>query len=329
MFVNATPFAALDVPTLDPIGREVVVAIVKGTFEVDEQGRVRRAEVQIPVRTTDVPLDAEARASSVRYPSDVGVAKGGTDVIVVGEALSRAPVAALDLGVRIRDFTCPLRVHGPRVFYRRVAQVVVGPAARFERMPVVYEKAYGGATADGRAVDLRNPVGLGVAAREADLIDAPAPQIEHPARPHETARDRHPPGGFGAIAPHWSPRLERWGTVDEVWRTTRMPLPPRDYDPRHASSAHPDLFFERSLEPGDPIGVVGMTLSGALGFEIPAFRVVVRGRLDDGAIREVRPPIDTLLLETGPRRFELATRAAMPLGRAGALLRELVVDVDG
>jgi hypothetical protein len=329
MFVNATPFAALDVPLLDPLGREVVVAIVKATFQIGPQGRARLADVQVPIRTTAILLDPDAPASSVKYPSDVCVAKGGTDVIVVGEAVAPTPVAAMDVAVKVRETTAPLRVHGPRVYYRSVAQVVVGPPARFERVPIVYERAYGGATADQRIVELRNPVGTGVAHRDADLVDRPAPQIEHPAYPHQNARDRHPPAGYGALAPDWSPRRERWGTADEVWATTRMYLAPKDYDVRHENAAHPSLLFEQRLAAGDAIGILGMTEDGFLGFELPDLRIVVRGRFDGGEVRETRPEIDTVIVEPSARTVQIAARASFPLGRAKALLRELTADVDG
>ena len=47
--------------------------------------------------------------------------------------------------------------------------------------------------------------------------DRPAPQIEHPARPHTCASETYEPVGFGAIGTHWSPRRKFTGTLDDLW----------------------------------------------------------------------------------------------------------------
>src|SRR5690242_11829585 len=108
--LNATPSRALAAPTMDARGREGGVVIVKATFEVKEGGRLVRAEEPAPVRVGDVLRDPEDPKSSARYPSDVCVDKHGADVVVVGEAFSRAKVACMDVAVRVCDRTVPLRV---------------------------------------------------------------------------------------------------------------------------------------------------------------------------------------------------------------------------
>ncbi len=326
--LNATSYKALDVPTVDAKGRDVVVLIVKGTFEVTADGRVIRAAKPAPVRTADVLRDPEDPKSSARYPSDVCPEKRGTDVVVVGEAVSKAPVAAMDVAVRVRKKTVPLRVHGERVFYRGGSDVQIGPAAPFERKPIVYERAYGGASDDLTVYEARNPSGVGVAKNKIDLVGKPAPQIEHPAYPHKSAGDRHPPVGFGAILPHWSPRRDHGGTFDAVWERTRMPFLPLDFDNRYYNVAHPSLIFEEALVEKDPIAVLGMTPSGLFSLEIPRFPVVLRGRMDRSGIRGVRPPVDTVIVEPSRSRFEIVVRSAFPVGRGADVLRELRVDED-
>src|SRR5262245_34295162 len=188
--INATSYAAQAVPLVDAEGRPVIVAIVKATFDVDAEGRVKLADAQRPIRMADEPHDAENEWSSLRYASDLCPRKVGTDVIVVGEAVSDKPLEVMDVAVRIRDATVPLRVHGPRLYYQAMTGVAVGPAAKFERVPLVYELAYGGATADYAIVERRNPSGRGVANKPTDLVGKPAPQIEHPAHPVTKASDR-------------------------------------------------------------------------------------------------------------------------------------------
>ncbi|MCC6556955.1 MAG: DUF2169 domain-containing protein [Polyangiaceae bacterium] len=326
--VNTTPYAALAVPMTEPSGRQVVVAIVKATFTIQGNGRVALADAQSPVRPNEVPYDLDRPSSSLRYPSDLCPMKRGADVVVVGEAVSPRPVTVMDVAVRARDLTAPLRVHGPRVYYKGVMKVAVGAAAPFERVPLVYELAYGGATADLGLIEDRNPAGLGVARSASDLVGARAPQIEHPAHPITSASDRPAPAGYGAIPAHWSPRRERAGTFDDRWREERMPLMPPDFDVRHFNVAHPALALEEPLRPGDPIAALGMTPEGLLQIEVPALRAVVWARFDGGPPVRARPAIDTLLLEPGERRFELVVRQSFPIGRGRVVLRELGVDLD-
>jgi hypothetical protein len=281
------------------------------------------------VRLGDVPTFLDADESSVRYPSDVATGKLGTDLVVVGDAVSKAPVAEVDVAVRVRDRTVALRVHGERVYYRSVGGVVIGPAAPFQRKPIVYENAYGGATDDHGIVERRNPVGRGVAKRPADLVDRAAPTIENAERPITSAGDRPEPAGLGAIAGHWLPRAGLAGTFDETWRATRMPLMPLDFDARYWNVAHPLLQFAEGIERGAVIAILGMTLDGVFTVERPSVPVELHGRTDDGRTLSMQPPVDTILVEPAMGRIELVARGTFPRGRGRTLLREIRVDTDG
>jgi hypothetical protein len=112
---------------------------------------------------------------------------------------------------------------------------------------------------------MRNPVGRGVASRDAHLVDQPAHRIEYlQGKPAEMG-----PAGFGPIASHWSPRLELFGTFDEAWRKTRHPLLPRDYDERSALCAPVDQRPSRRLEGGEKLALVHLTPRGSLHFALP------------------------------------------------------------
>src|SRR6185437_14604030 len=294
---NATPFAALAAPLAAPDARDVVVAVVKGTFRRSARGRLLLADAQTEVRAGDIAFFPDASDSSIRYPADVCVAKHGTDVVIVGEAISTRPVQVLDVAARVRERTVSLRVHGERVYYRGAVGVAVGPSAPFERKPIVWERAYGGTTRDKSAVERRNPVGRGFARSAAELVDMPAPQIEDPEHPITSAGERHDPAGFGAIGPHWSPRAELAGTFDEAWRRTRMPFMPIDFDVRHNNVAPPSLQFDPPLRAQDPIALMGMTTDGVWTIELPVMPVCLHGLYSDGRRVTVRPAVDTVLLE--------------------------------
>lgn len=328
-FVNNTPWSAIDVPAVAPTGHEVVIVVVKATFTVRPDGSVAPADEQAPPRIGDVAWDADDPRSSLRYPSDICTAKQGADLVVVGEAVSRTPVASVDVAVKVRTRVVPLLVHGERFFCKSALRLVVGPAARFTSMPIVYERAYGGATDDYALVHPFNPSGVGVAKKAADLEGTRAPQIEHPARRHEHAGDEHPPVGLGAIMTHWSPRKEHAGTFDEAWKAQRMPILPADFDLRFHNVAPPALQLDTPFAPGEAVAILGMTLDEALRFELPDLGITFRARSDESGVTSVRGVVDTVLVEPSLRRVELTMRATFRLGRGRDVLREVVADVDG
>jgi hypothetical protein len=189
----------------------------------------------------------------------------------------------------------------------------------------VYERAYGGMTADRELIEDRNPVGRGVAKTLAELVGTPAPQIEDPAHPVTSAEDRPAPVGLGAVSPHWMPRRGYAGTFEDAWLRSRMPLLPADFDVRHHNVAPPALQLEVPLGVGDCIGILGMHEEGLWQVALPAVPVTLSGRLHDGRRVTVRPAIDTVLIEPGEDEVQLTLRHAFPLGRGKSLLREIRV----
>jgi len=326
-FLNETRHAAAPFPLLDRQGREVVVTVVKATFVVDPRGALLPADAPSPIRVVDVPRDADDPRSSLVFPSDVGLDKQGADVVVVGDAVSSRPSKVIDVVVQVKTHLVPLRVYGPRVFYEGLLGVAIGPSAPVERVPLIYENAFGGASDDLSVVELANPAGVGVAKRSADLVGKRAPQIEHPERPHGSASDHHPPMGYGAIPPHWSPRREFVGTCDERWQKTRLPLLPEDTDTRFANVAHPSLRFEEGLSPGDPVRVIGMSQE-PFAFVLPDLTANVSARFEGGEREQRRVAIDTVIVSTEQRRVEITGRVIFAMGRARRVLRAIEVRSD-
>jgi hypothetical protein len=323
---NATPYLVAELPQPDHCGVEVLIVVVKATYEQRADGRVVLAEEPEPVRFAD-EMEGDGTFASAKLPSDVMPHKPSADVIVVGSAIPPRPVEVFDVGVVVRGVARPLRVHGPRFFDARLGSVAIGKAAKFERTPLVYERAYGGVSEDLSVVESRNPAGVGVAKNPRDLDGKPAPQIEHPARPHLSAKDHHPPMGLAPLPMYWSPRREYFGNVeDRNYRELRMPLPPTDFDSRFYLQAHPSMAIDGYLEPGEVVAATGMAEAGTFRVTVPEHRIVVRARWDDRT-DTLLPPIDTLVLWPDEQRFELLSRCALPLGRTrGHLLRDVQVD---
>ncbi|WP_437616033.1 DUF2169 domain-containing protein [Sorangium sp. So ce834] len=162
-------------------GAERLTVIVKATFSLVHE---RTAELAAPAALVgaDVPRDGwgslEQACETAPYLPSAGV-------LVCGHASAPAGTTVTALSVRIALFgddrwilNKVLHVYGDRT---REA-----PSPRpFARIPIVYERAYGGPHVE------TNPVGVGFGATLPNLVD-----------PADATR----PAGFGPIARTWAPR---------------------------------------------------------------------------------------------------------------------------
>lgn len=326
MLANATRHKIIEYPTFDERGVQVLLVVVKATFEY-RRGRMVPAEEPSHIRPADELVDPSNGNSSVLFPSDISLPKALLDVVVRGRAFAPQPTPTMDVAVQFRGKTVPLRVHGLRLFEPDIVGLKVGRPRPFEEQDISYELAYGGVSQDLSEVALKNPAGRGVATSARELEGQLAPQIEHPDRPYRGYGDKPEPAGFGAIAPHWSPRREYFGRCDdERYLTMRAPLYPETFDPRYHQQASPELQFSGDLRGGEAFRTLGLSRERMFEFSIPEMQVRMRCMYDQRS--ETREcPVDTLVVEPHLGRIEMVSRAAFPLGRSpGQLLREVHVD---
>ncbi len=329
---NRTPFVAAIVPLLDKDGRDHATVAVKGTFDLGRRGE------ELPVSDRQAPLvrgdvfHGEPGASSVKYEADSCPMKGGTDVVLVGSAYSPAPVQSLDVTLAAGMLRKIVRVTGDRRWVKGASGWEISRPVPFHRMPLVYERAFGGADMDDpaperRGFEARNPVGAGFCAAErpARIEGLRLPNLEDPEHLVRAPLDRPPPAGFGFIARDWQPRLRHAGTYDERWREERMPLLPLDFDPRHFRSAHPDLAGSRHLKGGEPVLVSGASEGGDVAFRVPARALSVRLSIR-GAVSRHRPLLDTLLIEPDERRVVATWRVTVPCPRSFLYIEEVHIE---
>jgi hypothetical protein len=311
---NRTPFAAERSWVRDRDGTEIWLVAVKASFDVLPDGRTQVSKVQPPV--LHLPEHhGEPGKSSIKYDADLVLTKKTTDVIVVGHA--HAPggqaVVRADVAFSVGPLRKLLRVHGDR---RWQAGRITAPEP-FQRMPIVYERAFGGSDALSSTPDTdwdwRNPVGTGFTAAASHAAGRALPNIEDPSRPIATWSDRPPPAGFGAIASHWQPRVGFAGTYDERWMKARQPLLAEDLDDRYFQCAPADQQAPQWLRGGEPVAVLGMTPSQELRFTLPRLHLGFETLFADGS-REVHAQrrLHTVILEPDFPRVSLVWHSALP-----------------
>ena len=256
---NRSPYAADRTWVRDPRGRHHWVVAVKASYVLSPAGALELAQEQAPLLHAPLYF-GEPASSSVRSPADLVAPKPGTDLLV--NAHAHAPqgraVTELPVALRLGEFQKLIMVEGER----NARRGGLSSPEPFRSRPIRYEGAYGGTELDERGacrrMDARNPVGRGVGPGALPYLAYPGAEIS-----------RAGPAGFGAIASHWSPRRELYGSYDEQWSQTRRPLLPRDYDARALLSAALDQRPRTYLEGGELVELVHMSPREVLRVELP------------------------------------------------------------
>ncbi len=113
---------------------------------------------------------------------------------------------------------------GRRLRRSHVADGRSSSAAPFEKIPLVYERAFGGPQVPA------NPVGVGHKGAAGPDGKKRLPNFETPGKLIRSPGDTPPVAGLGAIHPVWKPRWDLVGTYDKAWFKTRWPYYPVDFN---------------------------------------------------------------------------------------------------
>jgi hypothetical protein len=174
--------------------------------------------------------------SSLKLEPQIAFMKPATDVVLLGHAYPSKPGGSEgQVGIRVGPVQKVARVWGDRMLVGRVGPRIT-PAAAFEKIPLVYERSFGGWDRRHAEVDRHRCEG-----QESRRGGIPRPSVrcrrrgttpnfEDPNRPFSGYGDAPPPAGFGFIQASWQPRVSYAGTYDEAWEKTRKPLLPADFD---------------------------------------------------------------------------------------------------
>jgi hypothetical protein len=273
---NRTPYSAERTIVMDKTGAKSWVVAVKGTYRVRADGTTQLSDVQKPPLYSAEHI-GEPGKSSIVYEADLIPTKPATDVIVNGHAYAPGgtPTREVDVSIRVGPVKKRLRVIGDRHWDKGFpAGLKQSSPAKFDRMPITYERAFGGwdrTEADSAKQRLypENPIGSGFGTKEHHVEGHALPNIEDPSHLISAWNDRPSPAGFGAIASYWSPRLERAGTYDDAWMQNKFPLLPDDFDDRFHQCARPDQQVPGYLRGGELVALENMTASGSLQFVLP------------------------------------------------------------
>ena len=323
-FKNTTPFSGTISLMPDEQGVDTLYTIVKATLTVGD--KLSLAEKQLPVTLAD-EYHGKPGASSIKTPSDISLIKPAADVLLLGTAYPPGgrPTSQMDVTLAVGPVRKTVRVFGDRVWQKGGVGHGISRPAPFERMPLVWERAFGGLDqVEGeQRGEPRNPVGAGYRARDGDtpLHGLRLPNLEDPEDLISSWKQTPAPAGFAPLAPQWEPRKSFAGTYDERWQAERAPYLPDDFDARFFQLAPPDLVVS-SLHPGDWVQVQGASTSGMLRFQLPPVRIEIT-YVTDGAPQPVPAKLDTLVIEPDQQRVVLVWRGALRCDKKALRVHEV------
>jgi hypothetical protein len=324
---NRTLFAAERGWVRDRDGAEIWLVAVKATFDIKPDGSTEVSKEQPPVLRI-AEHHGEPGKSSIKYDADLVLTKKTTDVIVVGHAYAPAgtEVTHTDVGFKVGPIQKVLRVIGDRTWGSFGASAPLP----FEKMPLVYERAFGGVDIKSKSPEKdwewRNPVGTGFAVSSRNATGLKLPNIEDPKKLISSWDDHPAPAGFGAIECHWQPRVGFAGTYDDNWMKTRQPLLAEDLDDRYFQCAPDDQQAPEFMRGGEPVVLHRLTPGGSLKFFLPKPFLGFDTRFYDGS-RELHKnrKLHTVILEPDYPRVSLVLHSSLLCHFKGHKLARTVV----
>ncbi|MEZ4307196.1 MAG: DUF2169 domain-containing protein [Polyangiaceae bacterium] len=251
--VTSSSLACWTLPWQVLSGRDVRTVVVKGTFDIVPGKRAAlRPETEPP--SGDVHEGGDP-GKELLYPSDFAIFKPKADITLRAHAYApggsaRAMEAGLRFGHAGNAFDRKIAVLGDRHWQRGAP---TEPAA-FERIPIVYNRAFGGP--DFAA----NPLGRGRAAG-ADGHTA-LPNLEDRAHPVSAPSSAPAPVCFAAVPASFRARASKLGTFDAHWVEERWPYFPDDFDWSYFQAA-PEAQQLDMLSGDEPFSMWGVRPGGA------------------------------------------------------------------
>ncbi|HSU57806.1 MAG TPA: DUF2169 domain-containing protein [Bryobacteraceae bacterium] len=333
------------VASKDDRRRDVFCVLLKRTYDI-HSGYAMRAEHDRPLRPVDVYYDSgDPETCSVQYENDLSPFKIATDVVAVGtvHAPGNKPTQMLDAAVHVAEHCKTIRVFGDRqCFYNADAAPSVTDPLPFTRMPMRYERAYGGTDAssipDFPFAYPRNHLGCGFVMKNSvesvhglklpnfeDPFDLLTPERIVVGEP-EGWWSQPMPQSFGWFQRTWYPRCSFVGSVpgfvdpDAVVREEQLGLVPKrqfalarqfklpSFDIRFNNGASPGLALP-FLKAGESVRLLHLTPDGLLAFEVPHDTPKIAMDIGLGE-RELKPVLQTLLIRPDDGQLDLIWRGA-------------------
>ena len=109
-----------------------------------------------------------------------------------------------------------------------------------------------------------------------------------------------------------------------AWQRSRAPFLPKDFDERYFQAAPEDQQIEYP-NGGKEIELLNLTPVDRVSFSLPTLDVPVEFALRSRTWQEMRPVVDTIVIEPDQGRFSVTLRTSLPLKRNIFEVSEILV----
>lgn len=335
--INATRMVAGYNVGMEPSGRELLVVVVKGTFTLPRPGEALRLhDKQAPLVMADTFSGDPARSAPV-HEVDFAPRKHRCDVLLNGHACAPEgrTVTRMQVSMRVGALSKVADVIGDRIWQAGMTGISASAPQPFARMPVSYERAYGGVDqySEDRAEHdayLHNPSGRGWHRhlKNAWVDGTPLPNVEAVGEGVGFPTDECAPVAFGPLGRGWPQRARFAGTYDQHWLDHVFPFLPADFDERYYQAAPQDQQLPLPTGPL-PVELHGFTPDGPRHFVLPFFEAPVAITTQQGGREQHKGVLDTIVLEPDTERVMLTWRVTRPLRKSIFEIARVQVGVNG
>jgi len=300
-------------PAQNPDGNYIMSAIVKRTYDIDDNGNCKPSEKQDGLISADIYYDGkDPVTASCLMESDYIPYKVATDVVVIGKAYAPKgiPVQSLFASVSVNGQTKRVIIFGNRkCSYSLLRGLKFSEPEPFTEMEIRYENAYGGVDLDSFGPDQpmiypRNFIGKGFIVKniKEGLDKLELPNIEDPdylltpdniiTEKMENWQTQPMPQGFGWYGKLWYPRCSYAGVLPAYMSLYKeileaaSGLVPKDQveqfkkfklpmlDFKFFNGASPGLIFP-FLKGGEVISLVNMSPHGNIDIKLPDVKLKI------------------------------------------------------
>jgi hypothetical protein len=324
--VNKTPFETTYSVQNDLKGYGVLCVFVSASFLLTKN-TWHVAREQLPSPLQDTYWDKE-KPSSIRIPSQLTHNKPGTDIILNADAVAPngKSVTHLQTGIQVGNLQASVVVFGDRHWDR--GQIT--PPRPFHKMPITWERAFGGSfqTEDGVQSYPYNALGTGWSLPGFATEGLSLPNIEWADQLIRYPTDSPIPAGYGALGPESPLRSCFAGTYDEIWKKTRCPYVPDDFDPAFFHAAIPALRSPTFLQGNEAVRLINLTRESDVHIRLPGGRpdgAVVLGKQNVQLNFDLEAVVIDTTVDDGSATATLLE--AQMFWRATALTTRSVADV--
>lgn len=316
-----------------PDGREVVVVVAKGTYELrpsDPRG-VQLADEQEPLIESD-KFGANPAFDAPVCENDFALFKPMCDVLVDARAYAphAQPCERVHVGLRVASCVKSFAVVGRRIWLRTQRSTHATNPIPFLVQPISYDMAYGGTDTDphnpaNARSYLTNPAGTGFRVFPDNIDQTPLPTTEELGNPVMSLTANYRPMALGPIGRHWEPRFRLAGTYDRKWQEEKLPFLPDDFSYFYFQATAPDQQIPYPTG-GEPIELLNLSKDGRIHSAIPREGVYVTFVTKAGDVAPTAANLDTIWIDPEKSRLVMTWRCTRALDRNLFELREMVVE---